>query len=522
MKIGKDDIRRELHFSDRVIKCFADRPQRIMDALESVIDRHSDKTALVDGEKRLSYGQLGECVSVLAGQIRTLGLAQGDRVGIVIPNRVEFVVTLLAIWRLGAVPVPVNTREAGPETAYILEDCKATGLIYDRDYPHAIPPDEATPSLSWRLTVDDFRDTVDAPVRASPKDGISEDDLACILYTSGTTGHPKGAMLSHLGIIHSMLHYTHHLGLGPDDNALLVVPATHITGLIGLVMASLGVGAKLVMMQVFQTGEIMQIAAQERMTYSIMVPAMYNLLLLREDFSKHDLSDWRVGAYGGAVMPLDTIEKLAAFLPGLNLVNAYGATETTSPTSFVPLGSDSSVFNTIGKPVACAEVIVMDDEGHECAPGEEGEFWIRGPMVISGYWNRPEVNASDFVSGFWRSGDLGEITEDGFMRIHDRIKDLVNRGGYKIFSSEVENVLMTHDNVVEVAVVPRPCPVLGERVHAFVHVKTPMNRPDELIALCAAELSDYKVPETFTLTDEPLPRNANGKVLKRKLRESLT
>lgn len=521
MKVSKAEIRRERHFADRVVKCFVDRPRRIMDALDATMRRHADRTALVDGARRLSFGQLDRHVACLAAQLRDLGLAAGDRVALVIPNRAEFAIALLAAWRLGAVPVPINTREAAPETAYILDDCKVTGLIFDPAFPDAIPAPGATPSLAWRLSVDAFQDTAPAPVSVSPQAGIDEDDLACILYTSGTTGHPKGAMLTHLGIIHSMRHYARHLELGPGDTALLVVPATHITGLIGLVIAALGLGMKLVMMQSFATGEVIRIAEQERMTYTVMVPAMYNLLLLREDLSKHDLRSWRVGAYGGAVMPPEAIAKLAAFLPGLNLVNAYGATETTSPTCFVPLGSDPSVFDTIGRPVACAEVVVMNGDGRECPPGEVGEFWIRGPMVIPGYWGRPEANAADFVNGFWRSGDIGEMTEDGFLRMHDRAKDLVNRGGYKVFSSEVENVLLKHGNVVEAAVVPRPCPVLGERVHAFVHLKTPMADPGELIAHCAAELSDYKVPETFTLMDGPLPRNANGKVLKRKLRESL-
>jgi len=517
---NKGNLRKELHFSDRVVNCFVGRPKRVIDKIDAVIADHPEKTAIVDARERVTYAELDDRSRALAGQFRDRGLNVGDRVGIVVPNRVEFVVALLAVWRLGAVPVPINTREAAPETAFILEDCVAAGLIYDPGFPHAIPEEESVPTLFWRLSVDDFSKEGTEPVHQTPVE-IYEDDMACLMYTSGTTGKPKGAMLSHLGTVHSMLHYEHHLGIGPSDTSLLVVPATHITGLIGLILVSLGSGAKLVMVEDFRTDTVIRIAERESMTYTIMVPAMYNLLLLREDFSKHDLSAWRVGAYGGAVMPVNTIEQLSGFLPGLNLVNAYGATETTSPTSFVPLGSDPSVFNTIGKPVACAEVLIMNGDGEECAAGQEGELWIRGPMVVKGYWNRPEANASDFICGYWRSGDLGTMTSDGFLHIHDRMKDLVNRGGYKVYSSEVENVLLTHSNVIEAAVVPRACPVLGERVHAFIHVKSPMKQVDELVSFCAAELSDYKVPETFTLTNEPLPRNANGKILKRKLRNML-
>lgn len=309
-------MRREHHFGDRVVTCFAERPRRIIDKIDAVVARYPDSVAIVDGARRVTYAALAERVAALAGHLRALGLERGERVGIVLPNGLEFVVALLASWRLGAVPVPLNTREAGAEASFTLSDCAAAGLIPDPAFPDALPPPGGVASLRWRLAVGGIPETAADPVRAPAPEEIGEDDMAAIVYTSGTTGRPKGAMLTHLGIIHSTLHYEHHFGVGPDDTALLVVPATHITGLIGVVVASLGAGAKLVTAREFNTRRVVELAARERMTYTIMVPAMYNLLLLREDLSASDLSCWRVGAYGGSVMPEATIRELARLRPG--------------------------------------------------------------------------------------------------------------------------------------------------------------------------------------------------------------
>ena len=512
------DIRSELHFADRVIRCIADRPASLFDKSEAVFDVHADAEALVDEHRRLTYRDLHIRIEAAASFLWSKGVRAGDRVVAVIPNRAEFVVVVFAAIRIGAVPVPVNVREAAPEIAYILKDCAASGFVYDPACAPAVEVAAALRSPVWSAPFAEVWDAAE-PVGHELPARRDADATACILYTSGTTGLPKGALLSDLGILHSMLHYELHLDLTAEDCSVLVVPATHITGLIGLVMATLGVGAKLVMVERFSTTDFVRTAAKEAMSFTIMVPAMYNLILLREDLSAHDLSHWRVAAYGGAVMPAATIETLARLVPDLNLVNAYGATETTSPTSLMPLGSDPSRFDTIGKPVACADVLIMDEDGRECPRGTMGEIWIRGPMVVAGYWNRPAENARDFVSGFWRSGDIGELTPDGYLRIHDRKKDLVNRGGYKIFSAEVESVLMRHSDVVEAAVVGRPDTVLGERVHAFVSSRSERLSVEMLKDHCARELADYKVPESFTLTTGPLPRNANGKILKRQLKD---
>jgi O-succinylbenzoic acid--CoA ligase len=220
-------------------------------------------------------------------------------------------------------------------------------------------------------------------------------------------------------------------------------------------------------------------------------------------------------------MPVATITELARRLPDLVLHNAYGATETTSPTTMMPAGLASEQPDTVGAALPCAEVMVVDDAGRELPHGEVGEIWIAGPMVVRGYWDNPQATAREFSAGWWHSGDLGSVDALGFVRVFDRKKDMVNRGGYKIYSVEVENLIAALPGVVEAAVIGRPCPVLGERVHAFVHTLDPSVDAQAVRSFCAERLADYKVPETVTFTAEPLPRNANGKLLKRVMRDAL-
>jgi acyl-CoA synthetase (AMP-forming)/AMP-acid ligase II len=199
-------------------------------------------------------------------------------------------------------------------------------------------------------------------------------------------------------------------------------------------------------------------------------------------------------------------------------MNAYGATETTSPTTLMPMGQQAANVDSVGAVVPCGDVKVMDDAGREVSTGEPGELWIAGPMVVPGYWNNPQATAREFADGYWKSGDIGAIDAHGFVRVFDRKKDLVNRGGYKVYSAEVESVLSLHPLVLESALVAVPDPVLGEKTHAFVVTRNATATPELLRAHCARHLADYKVPDFMTLRAEPLPRNANGKVLKRALR----
>jgi long-chain acyl-CoA synthetase len=276
-----------------------------------------------------------------------------------------------------------------------------------------------------------------------------------------------------------------------------------------------------VVMPTFKARAFLELAAAERCTNAVMVPAMYSLCLMDPDFESFDLAAWRIGAYGGAPMPEAVIAELARRLPSLTLVNAYGATETTSPATLMPLGHTPGRADSVGRTVPCGEIRIIDEAGREVVPGEAGEIWIRGPMVVPGYWRDETATRSAFTAGFWRSGDVGAMDAEGYLRLLDRRKDMINRAGFKVYSVEVENVLMAHPGIAEAAIVGRPDPVLGERVHAFVLPREPGGHEGLAVALrafCAENLSDYKVPEIVTVLDEPLPRNANGKVLKAELR----
>lgn len=511
-------IRPERHFGERVVHCFTDRPSSVFESFEHACRARPQAEALVCGKARLTYAELADRAARVAAGLAAHGICAGDRVAMLLENRLEFATSLLGVLRLGAIAVPIGTRLQGPEVAYIVGHCGAKALVHEPSLASRVPKREDAPAL-----LHGFQDPFDrleqggAPPPVAP---AHEEDTAVILYTSGTTGRPKGAMLTHLNIVHSLLHFQYCMRLGAGERSLLAVPASHVTGLVAIMLTAWQAQGTVVIMPAFKAGDFLELAARERITHTVLVPAMYNLCLLQPEFERFDLSRWRVGGYGGAPMPEATIATLAEKLPGLGLVNAYGATETTSPATVLPPDQAAVRPDSVGFTVPCGEIVVVGPHGQPVAPGEPGELWIRGPMVVPGYWDNPEASAESFTGGYWRSGDVGSMDAQGFVRVFDRLKDMINRGGYKIYSVEVENVLSRHPAVLESAIVGRSCPVLGERVHAFVSLKAAASE-QALRRFCAERLADYKVPETFTLLDTALPRNANGKLLKRTLRESL-
>jgi long-chain acyl-CoA synthetase len=539
-------IRSELH-AGRVVRCYHPRPAGVFAMFARAVAERPDAEALVFGDLRLSYRQLDERVARLAQGLARQGLSAGDRLATLIGNRPEFVELFLASLRLGAVFVPLSVRDGPAGIAHSLADSGAALLVYEAVHAAKLEglaggPLRAVPLGLYETAFADALPAGDSRLAAIPLGSVDEpgaaylglggqgqhgapapaDEAACcaILYTSGTTGNSKGVMLTGFGIVHSILHYQQAMDLGPDERCVVAVPMSHVTGLVALVCTILGLGGTLLVMPAFTAADFLDLAARERATHTLMVPAMFKLCLIHERFAGADLSAWRIGAYGGAVMPAAVISELAERLPNLTLMNCYGATETTSPAVIMPLGEGLARRDYIGRPVACGHILVMDDDGRELPRGDTGELWIGGPMVTPGYWNNPEATARELVAGYWKSGDLGTMDPEGFIRILDRRKDVINRGGFKIFSAEVEAVLHTHPHVTEAAVVPKPCPVLGERVHAFVFADAPLE-PADLRAHCARDLADYAAPESFTFTSEPLPRNANGKIMKRLLREQV-
>jgi long-chain acyl-CoA synthetase len=518
-------LRLEEHFGGRRFRCFSERPPTIDALFRQSLQHHEAAEALVAGERRIAYRKLDRLVDAMAGNLAARGIGAGQRVALLLGNCPEFLVALLATSRLGAVVMPIGTRQKGPELDYLLNDSGATALIFDSEFAENLPLPAAVSALRLRVVVGDALAGVEpvaalfAPAPPPPKVAIGEEDTAIILYTSGTTGKPKGAMLSHLNVVHSAIHFARCMGLGPGDRSLLAVPAAHVTGTVAILLTTLYCGGTTVMLRSFRARDFLALAARERITFTCMVPAMYILALMEPEFERFDLGAWRVGSFGGAPMPEATIAALAEKLPHLSLSNAYGATETTSPTTLMPLGQNAAHPDSVGQVVPCGEVRIVDENARDVPPGAPGEIWIRGPMVVRGYWNKPDADRASFVDGFWRSGDIGSLDAEGFVRVFDRVKDMINRGGYKIFSAEVENALAYHPGVAECAVVGRPDPVLGERVCAFVLPKSAALTAGEIRRFCAERMADYKVPELVELVREPLPRNANGKVQKALLRQ---
>ena len=525
-----DTIRTEALYGDRLVPCYAERPLQLDDMLRRSVQARGTAPAIEDGTRTISYAALDRLANRMASALAGLGVQRGDRVVLFLGNRCEFIVALAGLWRLGAIAVPIGTRQSGAELAYMVQQCGACALVVEASLADRLPPAEQLGGVRHLIRVGpaapgalplaplDFDELLargnDAPW---PVD-FDDQHPACIMYTSGTTGHPKGAVLSHLGFFHTARHYQRRFGYQPDDRMLLAIPASHISGLLAVVVVMLQVGGCVVCVRQFHAADALDEIAARRITAAVLVPAMYNLCLLDPRLAERDLTCWRIGHFGGAAMPEISIQRLADALPALALFNGFGATETTSAVTLTEPGDAARVPDSVGTVVPCVDIRVLDPAGREVPVGAAGELWIRSPGNAIGYWNNPEASRTAFVAGYWRSGDIGSVDAAGFVRVFDRIKDMVNRGGYKIYCVELENALQRFPGVVEAAVVASPCPVLGERTHVFLHATSPIDA-DAVRAFCRQQLADYKTPDFITVSPTPLPRNLNGKLVKAPLRE---
>ena len=515
-------VRLERHYGDRIVRCYVNRPGSVDELLLHAATESADALAFLDAGRRSTYAELNEAANRVAGGLVARGLQPGDRVALLLDNRGEFAEAFFGILRAGAIAVPLNIRDQTPEIEHRLRHSQAKFIIHEADLAERLPEPTATPSISHRISVgalvagsEPFATLMGEKPPSFNR--TSEDAIAAILYTSGTTGKPKGAMLSNLSIVTSVMNYQFCWALVPQDRMLMAVPVSHVTGLVAIFLTMVGIGGTTIFVRNFNAARFLELASVERMTCTIMVPAMYNLCLLQSNFDTLDLTHWRVGGYGGAPMPRATIAQLARKMPWLQLVNAYGATETTSPSTLMPVGHGVLRAETVGMPVPTADVVILDDDGREVPVGTSGNVWIRGPHVVPAYWRNDAATEESFKCGFWNSGDIGAMTEAGYLRLMDRKKDLINRGGYKVYSAEVEGVLMEHPQVLEAALISVPDPILGEKSHAVLHARTSTEGTSDFRRFCEERLSDYKVPDFFSFVDFPLPRNPAGKILKREL-----
>ncbi len=499
----------------------------VHEILEHTAKRLPRKIALIEDEKTLTYADVLSRAESFSASLSQRGVKPGDRVALLLPNCLEFCIAYFAVLRLGAIVVPLNNRLAAKEFVFILNDCGAETIVvgyqFLETYKQFAPELKQKPRLIYagaqRVSgIDFFADFAGPGQEAPASPPIRMDDPACIMYTSGTTGLPKGAVMSHRNIFANARNAGAHMGYRERDVTLIVVPLFHVTGLNTQLVALIYVGGTSVIMRAYNTAGLIELLAKHRVTTMITVPTMYTLMLINPALEKADLSSLRALSYGGAPMDPETIKGLQSRL-NVDLFNAYGLTETSSIATCMPACDTGRKGASIGLAATGVQLKVVDDRGVELPPGEVGELWVKGPNVVRGYWNNPKATAENITDGWLHTGDCARMDEEGFVYIADRKKDMIIRGGENVYSIEVEAALVAHPNVLEAAVVPRPHSIFGEVVHAFV-VPSPGTRPteEEIIEHCAGLIADYKVPGSVSFVEE-LPRNPGGKVVKTVLRD---
>jgi len=474
-----------------------------------------DRTAIICGEERFSYRELGDRLRHFAGLIDSLGLEPGDRVAIVASNCHRYVETYLAVPANGLVLVPLNTRSTDAEILFALTDAGVRLLITDR------------PEASYESAVEHVlripEEYEEHLARAPERDFLlapREDDLAGLFYTGGTTGRAKGVMLTHGNLIANALTALSWARLAEDDAWLVMSPMFHAAGTC-LVLASIWMASRQVMLPSFEPEAALRAIEAHGATATLAVPTMLMAMQRVLTGSHIEVSSLRLLSHGASPAPVEVLRRSAEVFPQAELLHLYGTTETAPIATIFP-HEEHHLFDdlagSIGVPAIGVEVMVADEDGRPLPPGHAGEFWIRGNNVTKGYWNLPEQTATALAGGWYHTGDVGYAAESGYLFIVDRLKDMVVTGGENVYTIEVEDALYRHPAVKEAAVFGIPDPTWGEAVHAVVvsdenleeHVLRDYLRP--LIA-------SYKIPKRIEVRRTPLPKSGAGKILKRDLRE---
>jgi long-chain acyl-CoA synthetase len=490
--------------------------------LEHAARLFGDDAALIFEENSLTYRELEEQSGRLAAALALRGIAPGDRVVLFLPNIPAFAIAYFAIQKTGAIAVSINSRSTPSEVRFLLEDCGARIVFVSAETRPAVPLDGVV-SLEEVVVCEGAAAGGDLSLAALLEEGLAplgaverrRDDPAVILYTSGTTGAPKGATLSHGNVNSNLWSFVHNCGMRPGDRFLLPLPLFHCFGQNALLNSGLAAGATLVLQRAFRPETVVAALAEERITHFFGVPAMF--LALLETATPASLATVRYCFSAAAKLPEEAERRwLEKF--GRPIMQGYGLTETS------PFASYNGFLRhrpgTIGTPIENVEMKILDPEtGGDLPAGALGEIAIKGPNVMLGYWNRPVETAEVLRDGWFRSGDIGMVDEDGYFHIADRLKDMIDVGGMNVYPVQVENVLYEHGAVAEAAVFGVPDDLMGEQVRACVVLKPgSTDSPEQLIDFCRAKLAPFKVPTLLEVVEE-IPRNPSGKILKRILRE---
>ena len=516
--------------------------------LRDAVDRFGDREAIVDGEVRLSFADLGRRVADATRAVIAAGLVPGDRAAVWAPNAWEWVVAALAVHHAGGVVVPLNTRYKGREAGDILDRAGArllftvTGFL-DTDYVGLLR-DAKGPAVDGRpvrdlatleqvivlrgdapdgtVAWDEFLasgakvPTAEVPARA---DAVGPDDCCDIMFTSGTTGHPKGVMATHGQTLRVFEVWSDVVGLAEGDRYLIVNPFFHTFGYKAGWLACLMRGATIVPHPVFDADAVLRRIGEEQISVLPGPPALYQSILNHPKLDTHDIASLRLAVTGAASIPVSLIERMRDELGFDTVLTAYGLTEATGTVTMCRDGDDPvTIATTSGCAIPDTEVRVVDDDGKPCPPGTPGEVVVKGYNVMQGYLDDPEQTAATIVDGWLHTGDIGVLDDRGYLDITDRKKDMFIVGGFNAYPAEIENDLSEHEAIAQVAVVGMPDARLGEVGCAFVVPRTGTTvDPDEIIAWCRDRMANFKVPRRVELVDA-LPANASGKVLKHELR----
>ena len=487
-----------------------------------------DKVAVIAGQRRLTYAELDAASDRFAAGLRVRGVAPGDTVGLQLPNVPEFVIAYFGLLKAGAVTVPMNVLYKAGEVGFILRDAQATMLITwvgvaeesakgaaDAGVAELVVlAPEGAPSIGLGRP---FESLLSGQVAAAPFHQPDPGDIAVIVYTSGTTGRPKGAELTHFQLFMNADTPGRLFGIRGDDVVLTVLPLFHIFGLSSILNVCVRFGATMSLVPRFDTLTVLETMARDRVTVFEGVPTMYIALLNETHLDRYEISALRVGISGGAPIPAEVIDEFERRF-GVVILEGYGMSETASTTTFNVSAEDRRVYS-VGRPIWGVEVAVWDELGHVLPAGHEhvGELMVRGVNVMRGYHGNPAATAEAFTDGWFHTGDLGYVDEDGYFFVVDRKKELIIRGGYNVYPREVEDVLYTHPAVAEAAVVGVPHEQLGQEVKAYVALRRGHSTTEvELIEHVKAHIAAYKYPRSIEFRAE-LPMNASGKIVKREL-----
>ena len=491
--------------------------------------RAPDKTAVILGDVRLSYAQLDGLSDRVAASLTAGGLAPGDRVGLQLPNIPQFVIAYFGILKAGGVVVPMNVLLKAPEIAFQLENSGARTLITFGGFADEAAKAAETAAVTSLYVVGETA----TPVASAPFETLlagdapgpqlaarSPADPAVIIYTSGTTGTPKGAVLSHIGLYMNADIPGRLFEFAEEDVAVVALPLFHVFALSSIMNTCVLLGGTMTLVPRFDPRAVLELMQRDRVTVFMGVPTMYIALLQAVDSADYDLSSLRVAVSGGAPIPAEVIDSFESRF-GVPILEGYGLSESSSTATFNISVSERKVYS-VGKPIWGTSLQIWDEDSRPLPPGADhvGEVVLRGMNIMTGYYDNPEATAKAFAGGWFHTGDLGYVDEDGFLFIVDRIKDLIIRGGYNVYPREVEEVLYAHPAVAEAAVIGVPDPKMGEEVHAIVAVKPGQSVTEaELIEFVKERAAAYKYPRAIEFRDS-LPKGATGKILKKELRPS--